>query len=84
MVNKCIKSNACPNETTVRPTKTSKESIVGLVAALKIFEKDGDYPENVNAIATYFRKMNLLLNKSENKLLNKYIQLNVNTVLRCT
>ena len=76
------RANACPNETTVgRPMKTSKESIVGLVAALEEFlKKDGDYPENVNAITTFFiEKMNLLLNKSENKLLNKYIQLNVNT-----
>lgn len=49
------RASACPNEATVgRPMKTTKESIVGLVAALEQFvEDEGSYPETANRVARH-------------------------------
>ena len=53
------RANACPNETTFgRPMKTSKESIVGLLAALEEFVKEHDkYPESINVMASNLKSL---------------------------
>ena len=52
---RAARASACPNESTVgRPMKTSKESVVGLVAALEEFVKDNKaYPHEANCFARF-------------------------------